>query len=147
MPNILAAVDFSEATPKILKQAEFLAGGLKAHLWLVHAEAPNPDFVGYEAGPQSVRDGVAQKIHSDHQILQDLADNCRAVGIDTTALLLQGPSAEVIVKKAAEVNADLIIIGSHGKTGLRKLLMGSVSDGVMRDAHCPVVVVRGYRDS
>jgi nucleotide-binding universal stress UspA family protein len=146
MIQILAALDFSEATPKVIQQAEFLAGGLNAHLWLVHVEAPNPDFVGYDVGPQSVRDNVAAKVHSDHQILQDLADNCRALGIETTALLLQGPSVETIVQKAKEVKAKIIVIGSHGKSGLRKLLLGSVSDGVMREAHCPVLVVRGYRD-
>lgn len=146
MKKILAAIDFSEATPRLMEQAEKLALGLGAHLWLVHVEPPDPEFVGYDAGPQSVRNGVAREIHRDHQTLQDLADNCRAVGVETTALLLQGPSADAITGKAEELGVDFIIMGSHGRTGLRKLLMGSVSEQVMREAHCPVMVVKGYRE-
>jgi len=126
MKNILAAIDFSEATPKILEQAESLARGLEAHLWLVHAE------------DTSVED------RSDQQKIQDLVDNIRAVGIKTTGLLLEGNPAEAICSKAQELEIDFILIGSHGRTGLTKLLLGSVSDSVLRQAPCPVMVVKGY---
>ena len=140
--NILAALDFSETTPEVLKHAQRLACSLKAHLWLAHVEAPDPDFVGYDAGPQSVRDQVSREIHSDHQHLQEIANRCREEGLEATALLLQGPTAQTLVDKAAQLEADYLVVGSHGKTGLRKLLMGSVSEALLRGAHCPVVVVK-----
>ena len=141
--NILAALDFSETTPEVLTSAKRLAGALKSHLWLVHVEAPDPDFVGYDAGPQSVRDQVSREIHTDHQQLQSFAEKCREDDLQVTALLLQGPTAQTLVDKAEQLGAEFLVVGSHGKTGLRKLLMGSVSEAILRSAPCPVVVVRG----
>ncbi len=140
--NILAALDFSETTPEVLRHAQRLASSLDSHLWLAHVEAPDPDFVGYEAGPQSVRDQVSREIHSDHQKLQDLADACREGGLEATALLLQGPTAQTLVDKASQLEADYLVVGSHGRSGLRKLLMGSVSEAILRDASCPVIVIK-----
>lgn len=127
MKNILAAIDFSEATPKILEQAETLARALDAHLWLIHSEE------------------TSTEVRQDQQNIKDLVDNIRATGIKTTGLLLEGDSAEVICSKALEVEADFILIGSHGRTGLSKLLLGSVSDAVLRKAPCPVMIVKGYK--
>ncbi len=141
MSTIVAALDFSETTPEVLEQSKILARGLGSHLWLLHVEAPDPAFVGYEAGPQSVRDQVSREIHQDHQQLQELAQNCREEGIQTTALLLQGSTADTIVEKADELEAWFLVVGSHGRSGLSKLLMGSVSEAVVRKAPCPVVVV------
>lgn len=141
MKNIVAALDFSQTTPRVLEQSKALAEAMACHLWLIHVEAPEPDFVGYDAGPQSVRDQVSAEMREDHQLLQQHADELREQGLETTALLLQGATAQAIVEKAAELEADLLVVGSHGRSGLSKLLMGSVSEAVLRQAPCSVVVV------
>lgn len=142
MKNVVAALDFSDVTANVLRHAKKLAAALGCHLWLVHVEAPDPDFVGYDAGPQTVRDQVSTAIHRDHKELQELAQVCRGEGIESTALLLQGPTAQAVVDKAAELGAEFLVVGSHGHSGLRKLLLGSVSEAILRAATCPVVVVK-----
>jgi len=56
--------------------------------------------------------------------------------------LLLGTAAEDIVRVATEEKADLIVIGTHGRTGLKRVLMGSVAEAVMRHAHCPVLTLK-----
>lgn len=141
MLKIAVALDFAPATEEILEQAKKLARGVECHFWLMHVEAPNPDFVGYEVGPQTVRDSVASEMHQDHARLQALARQCREQGLNTTALLLQGPTVQALAEKTADLGVDFLVVGSHGH-GLKQLLLGSVSDGLLRKAPCPVVVVR-----
>lgn len=141
MLKIAVALDFSDSTQQILDCAKQLAGAPDSELWLLHVEAPEPDFVGYDVGPQSVRDNVASEIHKDHAELQSLAEDCRTEGLKAKALLLQGPTVETLADQAALLKADFLVVGSHGH-GLKQLILGSVSDGLLRKAHCPVVVVR-----
>lgn len=123
-----------------------LAKRLHAKLVLVHVEAPEPDFVGYQVGPQSVREAVARSIHGDAQTLHALRDRLREQGRDVESLLIQGPTVEKIVEEAERLNADYIVMGSHGHGNLFELVVGSVSDGVIRRAPCPVVVVPRPRE-
>ena len=67
----------------------------------------------------------------------------RKSGIRVEAKLLEGVPAEQIVCMARRRDSDLIVIGTHGRTGLGRLLMGSVADRVLRFAPCPVLTVRG----
>ena len=144
MQSILAPVDFSEMTPGVLAVAESLASAFSAKLWLLHVSAPDPDFVGYEAGPQSVRDQRAQRLRDEHRELQHSADRLRAAGIEATALLIQGPTVEKILAEAERVAADWIVMASHGHGAVHRALLGSVSEGVLRQAGCPVKILPRY---
>lgn len=141
MRTILAAIDFSPVSDAVIAQAEALARAFGAALWLVHVAAPDPDFVGYEPGPQSVRRTVAAELHEDHRRLQDRSAALRAGGLDCTALLIQGPTAESIVREAERLAADLIVIGSRGHGALRRALLGSVSEHVLHHAHRPLLIL------
>lgn len=139
--KILAAVDLSESTEKVVKAVEDLAKTLRAEVWLVHIADPEPEFVGLDAGPQSVRDDTAKVFHDEHRQIQALADSLREAGVDTTALLLQGATAEKILDQAAKLDVDMIVVGSHGRGAMLQMLVGSVSEGVLRKSACPVLVV------
>jgi nucleotide-binding universal stress UspA family protein len=141
MKNILVALDLSGTTGPVLAQSRLLATTLGAKLWLVHVASPEPDFVGYEVGPQSVRKAVADHLHEEHRQIQGHAEDLRSEGIDCTALLIQGATVDVILKEAADVEADLIVIGSHGHGFVKKLLLGGTSDDVVRRSRIPVLVV------
>ena len=80
MLKIAVALDFSDSTQQILDYAKKLADSAGSELWLLHVEAPEPDFVGYEVGPESVRDSVASEIHQDHTELQKLKVRVVPVG-------------------------------------------------------------------
>lgn len=141
MQRILVAVDFSETSQAVVELAAALASGLRAELTLVHVAAPEPDFVGYEPGPQTERDARAREFRSEHRHIQALADALRERGLPAKALLLQGPTVETLVAEARRTQAGLIVMGSHGRGPLARALLGSVSEGVLRAGCCPVLVV------
>lgn len=141
MRTILVPVDFSEVTDAVVAWAADLAERADGRLWLLHVAAPNPAFVGFEAGPDVVREGRAKELRQEHRDLQTRADALRAKGLDATALLVEGPTVEKVLAEAERLEADLIVMGSHGRGALSRALLGSVSEGVLRGAHCPVTIL------
>ena len=135
--KLLVAVDLSESTPIVVREAAKIAG----EVWVLHVAEPDPDFVGYEVGPQVVRDSVAAEMRAEHREIEELAAALSHDDVRATPLLVQGSSAETILKKAAELGVDLIVIGSHGHGAMYQLLVGSVSEEVLHHAQCPVLVV------
>src|SRR5207245_3097999 len=107
---------------------------------LLHVSEPEPEFVGFEPGPMTVRTAVAHDFREEHQRLDELKKTLPP-GIDATALHIQGATAEKILHEAAQQKADLIVMGSHGHGAIYNLLVGSVTEGVLKSAPCPVVVV------
>jgi nucleotide-binding universal stress UspA family protein len=84
---------------------------------------------------------VARELHDEHRRLQELEKQPDLRGIKVTSLLVQGYAVEKILKEADQLGADLIVMGSHGHGALRNLLVGSVANGVLGKAKCPVLVV------
>lgn len=70
MENILAAIDFSEISGTVIDKAAEIAQCCDSKLWLIHIAAPEPDFVGYDTGPQSKRDWRAKTLREEHRYLQ-----------------------------------------------------------------------------
>ena len=91
--KLLVAIDFSDPTDLILRVARRLASSLDASVWIVHAAEPEPDFVGYDAGPEVVRGQVAKELRDEHRQLQEYADQLREAGVEAKAILVQGPTA------------------------------------------------------
>ncbi len=139
--KILAAVDFSEATEQVLATLTEMSATFPVQVWLVHVAPPNPDFVGYETGPQVVRGQVAAEHQALHQELQRSADRLRAAGVEVTALLLQGSTVTTIIAEAQRLEAKLLVLGNHGRGAVHSMLVGSVADGVVRESKVPVLLV------
>jgi nucleotide-binding universal stress UspA family protein len=141
MKNILVPVDFSDVAGLVVDTAACMAKLTGAALTLLHIAAPEPDFVGYEPGPVSVRNTVAQQLRDEHRKLQAMEHRIAGHGFAVTSLLIQGFASEKILHEAARVQADMIVMGSHGHGLIRHLVVGSVTDGVLRKATCPVLIV------
>lgn len=139
--NILVSIDLSAATPRILQAAARLARALSGRIWLLHVAEPEPDFVGYDAGPEVVRDQVAREFRDEHRKVQEYAENMRKEGLAATALLIQGPIVDTVISEAGRLEADLLVVGSHGYGAVYDLLVGSVSRGILKHAEIPVLVV------
>jgi nucleotide-binding universal stress UspA family protein len=139
--RILAAIDFSESSQAVIKQARKLAQALPAKIWLLHVAEPDPDFVGYRDDPEVMRDVVAKRYHTEHKQLQELAGQLRGASMDCVALLVQGTTADTILKEGTRLSVDMIVVGSHGKGAMKQLILGSTSEGVLRRATVPVFVV------
>jgi nucleotide-binding universal stress UspA family protein len=129
--KLLVGVGPAESTETVVKKAEELAQRLSAAVWLLHVAEPEPDFVGLGVGPQHVRDSLSKEFHQEHVQIQLIADSLRETGIDTTALLVQGATAETILKEAAKLQVDMIVLGSHGRGPVQQIMLGSVSAGVL----------------
>lgn len=139
--KLLAGVDLSESTEKVVKKVEEIAKALSARVWILHVAEPEPDFVGFETDPKCIRDSRSEMFHREHQQIQDIADRLRKAGLDTTALLVQGATVETILKEASKLDADMIVLGSHGQGAMYQLIVGSVSEGVLHQSACPVLIV------
>lgn len=147
MKTILVPVDFSDVMPTVLDEAETLARAFSGRLVLLHVAAPEPEFVGYDPGPQSVRDSAAKAYARLHSQLQEIERALAARSLQVSALTVQGYPAEKILEEARRLTADWIVMGTHGHGMLRQLLVGSVAEGVLRGAPCPVVVVPAHLQS
>jgi len=141
MKNILVPVDFSDVTSNVVETARKFAAAFDGHLIILNVAEPEPDFVGFEAGPPTVRVAMARDFKVERQHLDDIKARLAASGLDATALHIQGPTVEKILHEVGEQQADLIVMGSHGHGALYDLLVGSVTNGVIKGAKCPVVVV------
>ena len=137
--TILLATDGSPASESASDEAIDLAVQVEARLLVVSvlAAASRPSEASAEAvGPADSRDSLTVKA-------QAIVQRAKASGANATFLVWEGEAGEAIVAAADSENADLIIVGSHGRSGVSRFLIGSVSDFVVRHAHCPVMVVRG----
>jgi nucleotide-binding universal stress UspA family protein len=141
--KLLVAIDFSASTTPLLEMTKRLAQAPGASVLLVHVAAPEPDFVGYDVGPDVVRSQVAGELREEHRRLQKEADRLRENGVDASALLLRGAPVESLLAMAEKQAPDLIVVGSHGKGMMKELLLGSVSKGLIRHGRWPVTVVPG----
>ena len=134
--RILFATDFSPASEAALKYATALARDSGARLLIVHVEElPTPYAGGEMMLPQPEYPNPEIR-----KMLEAVVPTDKNVPYEHHLLL--GTAAEDIVRLATEEKADLIVIGTHGRTGLKRVLMGSVAEAVMRHAHCPVLTLK-----
>lgn len=141
MKNILVPVDFSPVSQRAVDLAQHFANNMSSAIWLVHVAAPDPDFVGFGTGPRYVRDQRADELKKEHGQIQEMAEALRAKGIKAEGLLVQGPTSTTIVEEAGRLNADLIIMGSHGHGAIYKTFVGSVSEQVLGESQVPVLII------
>jgi nucleotide-binding universal stress UspA family protein len=142
--RILCPTDFSGYAAVALREAAALALDAGAELTLLHAYQ-NPAYImpmsGYVAPTADLITKLRQEIGDE---LEGLADDVRKQGLTVQTQVVEGTPYKCIVDHAAEWHADLIVMGTHGRTGLAHALTGSVAERVVRTAQCPVLVTRGH---
>jgi nucleotide-binding universal stress UspA family protein len=142
LSTIVAAVDFSESSCDVVQAALDLARDCDAHICLVHAVPhviQTPWVV--DASGLDVDDLQRQWVADAEAQLAELA---AGLGLDPRRVsreILVGPAATEIVGYARDRAADALVLGSHGRGVIRRFLLGSVAERVLRDAGCPVLVV------
>jgi len=135
MKTILVPIDFSEGTPQIIQQAITLAKAFASTVYLVHVESPNEDVSGIDTAQ------AEDEFSSEAEKLNQLAQGVRQEDIETHGILAQGIATTAILNEKEKVNADLIIMGTHGHGLISSALLGGVSQGVVKKAQCPVLLV------
>jgi nucleotide-binding universal stress UspA family protein len=139
--RILVPLDLSDASPAVLAVARRAAGACGASIVLLHVAEPDPAFVGYDAGPEVVREQVAREYREQHRALHSLAEDLRREEFETMALLIQGQIAKCILNEAERLAADFIVMGTHGHGAMFHLIVGSVGHAVIHDTAIPVLLV------
>jgi nucleotide-binding universal stress UspA family protein len=143
--RILHATDYSKASARALTEAVALAKQNRAELLVLHVIEPvTPYVAGDDIGGAELYMKLEETTKQEAQAsMNALIDKLRKLKINAKSLLVRGTAHEQIVKAAKNRRANLLVIGTHGRTGLSKLLMGSVANQVVSTAHCPVLTVRG----
>lgn len=139
--HILVPVDFSDATDRVVEWAAHLAEEHASRLTLLHAYHLPVEFQHLEGAalPDDFWASVRKEAEGK---LEALAAPLRARGLDVSSAACDGYAATVIVDEAQHLEADLIVIGTHGLSGLQHLLLGSIAERVVQKAPCPVLTVK-----
>ena len=135
---LLLATDLADASASATDEAFDLAGRLGARLLVV--SVIDPGSLKLPGGRFRAR--VDQVRERREQLAQALVTRGREEGLDVSFLVWTGDPGDVIVEAAGAEHADMVLVGSHGRGPVGRLLLGSVSEFVVRNAPCPVLVVR-----
>ena len=141
MKNILVTINFEKNEKLLIDKAFQLAESFDSKIWLMHITAPDPDFVGYEVGPQDIRDSRATKLRKEHKLLQEYSIGLKAKGVDSESLLIQGATIEMIIEESKKLDIDLIITGHHEHNFFYNAFVGSVSAKIIKKSKIPVLMI------
>jgi nucleotide-binding universal stress UspA family protein len=142
--RILHPSDFSRASGAAFAKAVEMAKMNGAELLVVHVLTPVIPMVGDGYVSPKVYEEIEATSRSDAQARLDrLLSKAKKAGVRARGLLLDGVPHEQIARAARSRKADLVVIGTHGRTGLAKFFLGSVAGRVVSIASCPVLTVRG----
>jgi nucleotide-binding universal stress UspA family protein len=132
--RILHPTDFSAHSDAAFVLACSLARDSKAAVLVLHVVPPP---ITYDDVAESRQEGYRENLRDElHRV------NAEGLPLGVVHLLLDGDPATVILETAANHGADLIVLGTHGRSGVGRLLMGSVAEKVLRKANCPVLIVK-----
>lgn len=140
--NVLFATDFSSASRPAFRRAVALAAASRARLWIGHVIPWAPRRIGGEALPRMFREMDAFIRRDAEKRLRALTETARRSGVRARPLLLTGVPHEAIRRAARSKRADVIVLGTHGRTGVARVVVGSVASRVVATAPCPVLTVR-----
>jgi universal stress protein A len=144
--HVLVPIDFSATADQALAYAIALAQQLQARLTLLHVFDLTPLTMGDAATGVPVT-AVHELEIEVQQLLQESLERVQRAGLQGESLLVQGTPTQTIIDTAGEQGVDLIIMGTHGRTGLAHVFLGSVAEHIVRQGPCPVLVVRRAPDT
>ena len=142
--RILHSTDFSPASAPAFRRAVTLAKACRAPLVLVHVMTPPSPFIGEDAPPQTYAGLLLLARRSAKRRLAAMLGRARGQGIRVQAVFVEGLPADEILRAARRARADLIVMGTHGRSGVSRLFMGSVAERVVRESRVPVLTVRAH---
>ena len=142
--SILVPTDFSEYSDKALQNAIDIAKQFKGKIYLLHVVGTVIQYMAYYSlDPQTVNLVESESVAAAKKMLaEQLAKFPDSKSIEIISDILIGAPYQEILRDQEEKKIDLIVIASHGKTGLLSHLIGSVAERVVRSANCPVLLVR-----
>ncbi len=147
--RVVTPVDFSDNSRLIAESSAYVAGKFGAAMHLVFVVQNFDDYSGFFVPQMTLPTLEGELVESAEAKMAsfcgEMVAYCESVGVkELSYKVFMGDVAEKIVEYAADLKADMIIMGTHGYKGLEKIMFGSVADKVVRSASCPVLTVNPY---
>lgn len=139
--KILCAVDFSDMSPKVADYAQTIAKSMNSSLKVVYIAPSLSQYVGFHVPPTSIENFVGE-IVSGAEKTMDIFIQENFSEVEATGQVLTGYAAEEILKYADQEDMDMIIMGTHGRKGIDRVLFGSVAEKIVKSAPIPVLTIR-----
>lgn len=141
MKKIILPVDFSDSSNKLVDYAINFAKDINAEIALIHVAATDIGFVIGDMGFQYFPEVEENEIKYELKELNKLEQQVSAQGINCTHILKQGIAGDTILDYADSQNGDYIVVGSHGRSGVYDVFIGSLTKEITKKSKIPVLVV------
>ena len=141
MKNILVAIDFSAGSATALHQALVLADRFDARLLLLHVLHDPAEAPGFYSSKKAGKKVFRNMEEAASRMMDEFVAEYLKKRTKFETRIAPGLPAEQVVRLAKSEKTDMIVMGTHGRSGLKRLMIGSVTDKVIRSAPCPVLVV------
>ncbi len=139
--KILCAVDFSESSTKVSDYAKTLAQKHGASILVLYAAPSLSQYVGFHVPPNSIENFVGEIVSGAEKTMETYL-NENFTGTEVEGRVVTGYAAEEIMRVAEEEKVDLIVMGTHGRVGIDRILFGSVAEKVVKNSPIPVLTIR-----
>jgi len=139
--SILVPVDFSKATDRVLQATVTMAKALDARVMVMNVAPREPDVLGHQLTPKVITEPVPEDVRERYDKLMACAKRLEDAEVVVKPLLVRDDCVRAVMREVEREEADLIVMGSHGRGALYRRMVGSVSEGVMRGAKCPVLII------
>jgi nucleotide-binding universal stress UspA family protein len=137
--SIMCPIDFSDASKNAFRYACEFAKAMGSKIILLNVIEPRPMAADMTLNYIPLEEDLSNAARED---FEPLVQEAKSKGIDVQADVMIGVPSDMILSQVADFDVSLLIMGSHGKTGLSRLLMGSVAEAVVRKAKIPVLIVK-----
>lgn len=141
MVNIVLPVDFGEKTDQLLEGAVRFAKQINGRIYLIHVAPSDIGFAIGDMGFQYFPEVEENEIREELVQLNKLQQKILAHGVDCEHILKQGLAKDIILEHAKDKMADFIVMGSHGRSGIYDVFVGSLTKGITKDSDIPVLVL------
>ncbi len=139
--KILCAVDLSEHSKAVAEYATLLAKALGASVLVVYTAPSLSQYVGFHVPPNTIENFVGEIVTGAEKSMEAfVAENFP--GVEARGQVLIGYAAEEILNRAHEEKVDIVVMGTHGRKGIDRILFGSVAEKVVKNADMPVLTIR-----
>jgi len=144
--KLLAAVDLSKASGYVIEAVHRVALATDAEVYVLHTIIPLPGIAGPEFNPVTEQQDLSERYLDERDELNELVTQLVDADVNASVLMAQGDPVKTILREAERLDAELIVVGSHGHGMMFDALVGSISAGILRKSTIPVLVVpvRGF---
>jgi len=139
--KILCAVDFSDYSPMVADYASMMAGCAGAQVIVLYVAPSLSQYVGFHVPPSSIESFVGEIVTGAEDTMNEFVKT-NFKDLNVTGKVVTGYPAEEILSIADAENADMVVMGTHGRKGIDRILFGSVAEKVVKSSKVPVLTVR-----